>query len=194
MVRCCYKRAMKHLSAIALTCLLIGPISVTPQSGRKSSKPAPAPAPVIAQEPKEKPEKPAAPTRPLIAAVPNEEYKCMEDDSLAVVVPSSAAERVFAPNEVTIKAKLVTRTKPEYTTEARRHAVEGSIAVRVVVLKNGKVATVKITDRGGPFGLNESAIHAACKMEFVPASKDGERVSQWVKTEVIFRLGSSIDR
>jgi TonB family protein len=144
--------------------------------------------------PKEKPDKPTAPARPLIAAVPNEEYKCMEDESLAVVVPASDAERVFAPNEVTIKAKLVTRSKPEYTPEARRHAVEGSIAVRVVVLKNGKVATVKITDRGGPFGLNESAIHAACKMEFVPASKDGERVSQWIKTEVIFRLGSSIDR
>jgi TonB family protein len=183
---------MKHFSAIALTGILIVPISVAPQSGRRSAKPAPQPAPVIIEETKEKPDKPVPPKRPLIAAVPNEEYKCMADESLAVVVPASDAEKVFAPNEVTIKAKLLSRAKPEYTTEARRHAVEGSIAVRVVVLKDGKVATVKITDRGGPYGLNESAVHAACKMEFVPASKDGERVSQWVKTEVIFRLGTSI--
>jgi protein TonB len=110
------------------------------------------------------------------------------------VVASSDAEKVFAPNEVTIKAKLLSRPKPEYTPEARRRAVEGIITVRVVVLKNGTVSSVKITGRGGPFGLNESAIHAACKMEFVPASKDGERVSQWFKTEIVFRLGSSIGR
>jgi TonB family protein len=101
---------------------------------------------------------------------------------------------VFAPNEVTIKAKLLSRPKPEYTAEARQRAFEGVIAVRVVVLKNGAASTVKITGRGGPFGLNESAIQAACKMEFVPASKDGERVAQWFKTEIVFRLGSSIGR
>ena len=184
---------MKYLAIIFL-CVILGYAPAAAQSGRRSTKLPPAPTPPVVEEPKAKPAKPPGPDRPQVVAVPNEEYKCVADGSLAVVVPSSEAEKVFAPNEVTIKAKLVSRPKPEYTTEARRRAVEGVIAVRVVVLKDGKVSSVKITGRGGPFGLNESAIQAACKMEFVPASKDGERVSQWFKTEVVFRVGSSIGR
>ncbi|HXM35168.1 MAG TPA: TonB family protein [Pyrinomonadaceae bacterium] len=182
---------MKHLPLIVIFWIILGHATALAQSGRRSTKPAPAPTPSPVEEVKEKP---AKPSRPEIAAVPNEEYKCVDDGSLAVVVSSTDAEKVFAPNEVTVKAKLLSRPKPEYTAEARRRAVEGGVTVRVVVLKSGKVSTVKITGRGGPFGLNESAIHAACKMEFAPASKDGERVSQWFKTEIVFRLGSSIGR
>ena len=184
---------MKYLSIISI-CIILGLTPVAAQSGRRSTKPPPGPPPPAVDEPKEKPAKPPPPDRPEVIAVPNEEYKCVDDGSLSVVVPSSEAEKVFAPNEVTIKAKLLSRPRPEYTAEARRHAIEGAITVRVVVLKDGKVASVKIMGRGGPFGLNESAIHAACKMEFVPGSKDGERVSQWFKTEIVFRLASSIGR
>lgn len=180
---------MKRLAAIILCSILLGPAEAAAQSGRRSTKPPPSPPPPVVEEPQDKPDKPV---RPEVAAVPNEDYKCVDDGSLVVVVPSTAAEKVFAPNEVTIKAKLLTKPRPEYTTEARRRVVEGAISVRVVVLKDGKVAAVRITGRGGPFGLNESAIQAACKMEFVPASKDGERVSQWLKTDIVFRLESSI--
>jgi TonB family protein len=186
---------MKQLGLMVVCWILLSPAAAFTQSGRRSTKPpaTPTPPPVV-DEPREKPANTPARDRPEVVAVPNEEYKCVEDGSLTVVLPSSEAEKVFAPNEVTTKAKLVSRPKPEYTPEARRNAVEGSIAVQVAVLKNGTVSTVKITGRGGPFGLNESAIHAACKMEFVPASKDGERVAQWFKTEIVFRLGSSIGR
>lgn len=184
---------MKFL-AIIFICISLGQAAAAAQSGRKSTKLPPAAPPPVTTDEKEKPAAPVKPDRPAVIAVPNEEYKCVDDGSLAVVVPSANAERVFAPNEVTIKAKLVSRPKPEYTAEARRRAVEGVITVRVVVLQNGAVSTVKIIGRGGPFGLNESAIHAACKAEFVPASKDGVRVSQWFKTEIVFRLASSIGR
>jgi len=196
MARCLRKESIRrespqHLTALAICCLVCLAGSAAAQSGRRSTKPAPAPTPAVVEQPNEKPARPVK-DRPEVNAVPNEEYKCVDDGSLAVVVPSSETERIFAPNEVTVKAKLVSQPKPEYTAEARRRAIEGVIAVRVVVLKSGKVATVKITSRGGPFGLNESAIHAACKMEFVAASKDGEFVSQWFKANIVFRLGSSI--
>jgi hypothetical protein len=45
--------------------------------------------------------------------------------------------------------------------------------------------------RGLPFGLTESAIRAACKLEFKPAIKDGQSVSQWVTAEYVFRLPDS---
>src|SRR5258706_3486471 len=146
---------MRHLPLIILFCIILGQATAYSQSGRRSTKPPPALTPSIVEEPKDTPAKPPAQARPEINAVPNEEYKCVDDGSLAVVLASSDAEKVFAPNEVTIKATLLSRPKPEYTPEARRRAVEGIITVRVVVLKNGTVSTVKITGRGGPFGLNE---------------------------------------
>ena len=187
---------MKHLPVIVICWILLGPGSVAAQSGRRSTKaaPTPTPTPAAVEATKETPAKPAGRDRAQLAAIPNEEYRCMDDGSMGVVVHSDEAQKVFAPNEVTIKAKIVSRPKAEYTSEARRRAVEGIIAVRAVLLANGKVWSVKITNRGLPFGLNESAIHAACKMEFTPASKDGQRVSQWVKTEFLFRLESSVFR
>jgi len=72
-------------------------------------------------------------------------------------------------------------------------AVQGTIQFRVVLAATGKVTSVKIL-KGLPFGLNESAIHAACKIEFRPALKDGQPVTQWLKGEYTFRLESSIFR
>jgi len=186
---------MKHLPVIVICWILLALGSVASQSGRRSTKPAATPTSTPAVEAtKQTPAKPAERDRAQLAAVPNEEYRCMDDGSVGVVVHSDEAEKVFAPNEVSIKAKILSRPKVEYTSEARRRAVEGIVAVRAVLLANGKVWSVKITNRGLPFGLNENAIHAACKMEFTPASKDGQRVSQWLKTEFLFRLESSVFR
>ena len=185
---------MKALPLSVILWLVVGSALASSQSGRKSTRPPPAPPAPVFEEQKETPVKTPVRDRPEIVAVPNEEYKCVDDDSLVVVSSANSTDKIFAPNEVTVKAKLLSRPKPEYTSEARRRAVEGAISIRVVVLPDGKVSSVNITGRGGPFGLNESAIHAACKMEFVPAAKDGERVSQWFKTDIVFRLGSSIGR
>ena len=186
------RKAIKRI--IPLLSLLLPALSlVSAQSGRKASKPPPA-SPPAAEAQTEKPGEPKQDrNKPQIAAVAGEEYKCTDDGSLAVVIQSNETEKVFAPNEVTIKARITSRPVAEYTKEARRRAVEGIITVRAILSSNGKVASVKIL-KGLPFGLNESAIRAGCKIEFVPASKDGQRVTQWLKTEYIFRLESSIFR
>ena len=184
---------MKCLPVVVLSSLLLICISASAQSGRRSTKPAPVPTPKVEPSP-DPASKPATNNqRSEIAAVAGEEYKCTSDGSLAVVVQPSEAEQVFAPDEVTTKAKITVRPAPEYTKEARRRAVQGTIQFRVVLAATGKVASVKIL-RGLPFGLNESAIRAACKIEFRPALKDGQAVSQWVKGEFTFRLESSIFR
>lgn len=182
---------MKVLSLLILCLVLVITASVFAQSGRKSTKLPPPPQPVNT-EPAERP-KPPERDRPQVAAVTGEEYKCTQDGSLGVVVHSAEAEKVFTPSEVTTKAGVHSRPKPEYTREARRKAVEGIIVVRAVLSASGKVSSVKIL-KGLPFGLNENAIHAACKIEFTPATKDGQPVSQSLKTEYTFRLESSIFR
>lgn len=184
---------MKLFTVFAINSLLLISVSAAAQSGRKGAKPAPVPAPMVEPAP-DSASKPAEnKERPPVAAVAGEEYQCTTDGSLSVVVQSSEAERVFAPDEVTAKAKITSRPSPEYTREARRRAVQGNIQFRVVLAATGKVASVKIL-KGLPFGLNDSAIHAACKIEFRPAQKDGQAVSQWLKGEYTFRLESSIFR
>ena|SRR5438445_6704400 len=184
---------MKVLSLLALS-LILAPLAVRAQSGRRSEKKPPAAPPVVA-EPADKPAKPQPDRdKPQVAAISGEEYKCTNDGSLAVVVKSNEAEKIFAPNELTTKAIIRFRPKAENTREARQRSVQGNITLRVVQAASGKVSSVKIVSRGLPFGLNESAIHAACKIEFTPASKDGQFVTQWLKVEYTFRLESSIMR
>jgi TonB family protein len=188
---------MKALAIIALALLLTA--AGVAQSGRKSTKP-PSPATPVVSDPNQSTEKPVTAlagndrNRNQIAIVAGEEYKCMDDDSLGVVVHSEKSEQVLAPNEVTSKANIRFRPKPEYTTDARQRAVQGTVSVRVVLGAGGKVYSAKIINKGLPFGLNDSAIHAACKIEFTPATKDGQPVSQWQKLDYPFRLESSVFR
>jgi len=182
---------MKCLPIFALSSLLLMSSPASAQSGRRGAKPAPVPSPTV--EPSPDPANKPRGNRETAAAIAGEEYRCTNDGTLAVVVPSSEAEHIFAPDEVTTKAKITSRPAPEYTKEARRRAVQGTIQFRAVLAATGKVTSVKIL-KGLPFGLNESAIHAACKIEFRPALKDGQPVTQWLKGEYTFRLESSIFR
>lgn len=182
---------MKCLPIFALSSLLLISIHASAQSGRRGAKPAPVPSPTV--EPSPDPANKPRENKETVAAIPGEEYRCTNDGTLAVIVQSSEAEHIFAPDEVTTKAKITSRPAPEYTKEARRRAVQGTIQFRVVLAATGKVTSVKIL-KGLPFGLNESAIRAACKIEFRPALKDGQPVTQWLKGEYTFRLESSIFR
>lgn len=186
-------KVLTVLAHVVLTTTLTAAVPILAQSGRKSTKPLSTSPPPVVDEPAAQTAKPPSdPDRSQVRAVAGEEYKCMSDDSLAVVVHSADAEQVFAPKEVTNKAVIRVRPRPEYTREARRKAIEGNIALRVVLSPNGKVFSVTIMNRGLPYGLNDSAIKAACKIEFTPATKEGLPVSQWFKFEYPFRLESSI--
>jgi len=184
---------MKCLSIFALSSLLLISGPPSPQSGRRGAKPAPVPSPTVEPSPDLASKPQENKDRPQVAAIPGEEYRCTNDGTLAVVVQSREAEHLFAPDEVTTRAKVTSRPAPEYTKEARRRAVQGTIQFRVVLAATAKVTSVKIL-KGLPLVLNESTIHAACKIEFRPALKDGQPVTQWLKGEYTFRLESSIFR
>jgi TonB family protein len=183
---------MKLWPAFALSFALFGVSSVSGQSGRRNAK-APATSPPAVEEATPTPSPQPERAKPQIAVVRNEEYKCTDDGSFVIMVEPSAAAKPLAPNEVTTKAVIRSKPKPEYTKEASRRAVQGVVTVRAVLGADGKVSAVTIL-KGLPFGLNESALHAACKIEFTPAIKDGQAVSQWLKTDFTFRLESSIFR
>ena len=95
--------------------------------------------------------------------------------------------RIFQGREVTSKAKLLSKPEPQYTEEARKNQVTGTVVLKVVFSSTGQVTNIQ-TMRGLPNGLTEKAIAAARQIRFEPATKDGHKVSMWMQLEYNFNL------
>jgi len=77
--------------------------------------------------------------------------------------------------------------QPEYSEEARRRKVQGTVVLAIVVTSAGDVAQIRVT-HGRGYGLDEKAIEAVREWKFRPAMKDGAPVSVDVAVEVSFHL------
>ena len=100
---------------------------------------------------------------------------------------SDTGERVYWGSEVDVKPRLRKKPEPTYTEAARDNKVEGTVILRVVFSKSGRVEYIRVL-QGLPNGLTEQSIEAAGKIEFVPAMKDGQAVSMWIQLEYNFSL------
>jgi protein TonB len=95
--------------------------------------------------------------------------------------------RTFSPREVTQKARILSRPEPQYTEEARKNQVSGTVVLRAVFSSSGQVTGIRAVS-GLPYGLTEKAIAAARQIRFSPAMKDGRAVSQYIQIEYNFNL------
>ena len=95
--------------------------------------------------------------------------------------------RIFTGKDVTTKARLISKPEPQYTEEARKNQITGTVVLKVVFHSSGQVTNIR-TVSGLPYGLTERAIAAARQIKFVPASKDGHQVSMWMQLEYNFNL------
>ena len=96
-------------------------------------------------------------------------------------------DRIFTGRDVTTKARLISKPEPQYTEDARKNQITGTVVLKVVFSSNGSVTNIK-TVSGLPYGLTERAIAAARQIKFVPATKDGHQVSMWMQLEYNFNL------
>ncbi|HXT61861.1 MAG TPA: energy transducer TonB, partial [Pyrinomonadaceae bacterium] len=95
--------------------------------------------------------------------------------------------RIFTGKDVTTKARLISKPEPQYTEDARKNQITGTVVLKVVFASNGSVQNIR-TVSGLPYGLTERAIAAAKQIKFVPATKDGHQVSMWMQLEYNFNL------
>jgi len=95
--------------------------------------------------------------------------------------------KIFTGKEVTSKARLISKPEPQYTEDARRNQIVGTVVLKVVFSSSGTVTNIR-TVSGLPYGLTERAIAAARLIKFVPATKDGHQVSMWMQLEYNFNL------
>ena len=173
--------------ALILTLLL--PCSLTlAQSGRKANEPRAV-------------RTVDAPPKPILIGVPRQllqrgiekqqDYRCGKNGSHnRILDDEQETENVFSAKMVDKRVIFRSKPKPGYNLEARRNRKQGFVILKMALSASGKISRVRVL-RGLPVGLTESAIKAACKMEFKPAMKDGQSVSQWVTAEYVFRLPDS---
>jgi len=95
--------------------------------------------------------------------------------------------KIFTGKDVTTKARLISKPEPQYTEDARKNQVTGTVVLKCVFSSNGTVSNIR-TVSGLPYGLTERAIAAARQIKFVPATKDGHQVSMWMQLEYNFNL------
>jgi len=171
----------------ALILIILFAASAFAQSGRRTVPVAP-PSPSPTPEPKAS-STPSLPSRSQVTAEKNQDYRCTDDGTLAHLLDQDQVAG-YSPKEVDVKAEITAKPDPVYTEEARRVGVQGIVALRVLLLGDGKLDRVRVVRRL-PYGLTENAIRAACKIKFKPATKDGQPVSQWVTLEYGFRLANS---
>jgi TonB family protein len=94
---------------------------------------------------------------------------------------------VFRGTEVLQKAVITFKPEPNYTEEARRNNVTGSVRLRAVLAADGRVRHIAVIKRL-PDGLTDKSIAAARLIKFMPAKVDGRPVSQFVVLEYNFDI------
>ena len=83
----------------------------------------------------------------------------------------------------------IREVKPQYTPEAMRAKIQGTVELEAVVGPDGKVTDVRVIrslDR--VFGLDEQAKKAVLATPFIPGKKDGKPVAVLVVFELAFTL------
>jgi TonB family protein len=96
-------------------------------------------------------------------------------------------DKTYKGNEVEQRARLLQKPEPQYTEEARKNQITGTVMLRAVFSSASEVVQIQAL-RSLPFGLTERAIAAARQIKFVPAMKGGQPVSVFMQLEYNFNL------
>jgi len=111
--------------------------------------------------------------------------------AVALLISFSAAgqDTVYAPgNGVTLPA-LQKNVQPDYTPEAKRRQIQGTVFLKAVVLADGTVGEVTVErSLDTTYGLDEQAVKAMKQWLFTPGKKDGKPVAVRVSVEMTFTL------
>jgi protein TonB len=77
---------------------------------------------------------------------------------------------------------------PHYPGVARRKGYEGRTLLRVEVLESGKVGRIEIATSSGFKVLDKAALRSVKDWAFVPGTRNGEQIDQWVMVPIRFSL------
>jgi TonB family protein len=99
----------------------------------------------------------------------------------------SDPNRIIPASMAAQRARVLSKPEPQYTEEARRNQISGTVVLRVVFSRSGEVTNIRAIHTL-PFGLTEKAIAAARQIRFLPAIQDNRPVSVYMQLEYNFNL------
>jgi periplasmic protein TonB len=96
---------------------------------------------------------------------------------------------VYRPGNGVSIPRLLHEERPQYTSDAMRAKVQGSVILECVVRPDGSVGDVHVVRSLDPtFGLDQQAMAAARKWRFAPGTRLGEPVPVLITIELTFTL------
>jgi TonB family protein len=96
---------------------------------------------------------------------------------------------VYRPGSGIELPRVLREVRPNYTADAMRAKVQGTVLIEAVVLPDGTVGPVQVVrSLDTVFGLDQEAIKAAKQWRFAPGTRLGQPVSVLVTIELTFTL------
>lgn len=96
---------------------------------------------------------------------------------------------VYRPGNGVTLPRVLREVRPQYTSDAMRAKVQGTVLLECVVRPDGAVGDVQvIRSLDSTFGLDQEAIKAAKAWRFAPGTRLGEPVSVLITIELTFTL------
>ena len=108
---------------------------------------------------------------------------------VSVAAASQDAAGVYAPGQGVVAPRVLKDVNPQYTDEAKAARIQGSIWLDAVVLTDGTVGDVNVTQSlDTVHGLDDQAVKAIKQWVFEAGKKDGKPVPVRVSVEMTFTL------
>ncbi len=96
---------------------------------------------------------------------------------------------VYRPGNGVELPRVIQEIRPQYTADAMRAKVQGTVWVECVVMPDGTVGEANVTKSlDSVFGLDQEALKAAKRWRFIPGRRLGQPVSVLVTIELTFTL------
>jgi TonB family protein len=82
---------------------------------------------------------------------------------------------------------ILYKPNPAYSAEGRDRRIQGDVVLEVIFLASGQIKVTRVVSGLG-FGMDDEAIHAAQRIRFTPAMRDGKPVDISARIRIEFRL------
>jgi len=101
---------------------------------------------------------------------------------------SSMLRTAFTLSEVDQPPRVIRKIDPLYPFAAKRKGLMGSVMLRFIVTKEGRVVEVSVVKSEPPEVFDASALKAIVRWRFKPAIKDGKSVDVIIMAPLAFKL------
>jgi TonB family protein len=123
----------------------------------------------------------------LASSVSQRPDKFVPFDDASGVVDEGAHDCGNLPDRSITAPHAIFVPEPEYTDQARKKKINGTVVVSLTVTVDGTTRDIKVV-KGLGYGLDEKAVEAVSRWKFSPALKDGQPIEKEINAEVSFHL------